>query len=1071
VRQHGHSCTKEEERGALTSRQVLLHKNAKEAKTQACPLAERKRMGEALQRSEEQLRAYIDQASDLIFTLDALGKITSVNRMACKVTGYSAEELLGSNSLRLVTETSRASTEQALRDILSGKSIDRVEVEILSKDKRQIWLEVRGRLITERGKITRIFQIARDITERRRMIEQIRTFSQFLSAAVNNSPDLIFIKDRNLRYVVVSDRACDFVGRPREEILGRTAQELYPKDFADSIERTDREVLEKGAAVDVPGMTGVHGEEYAGRTWHTKKAPLREASGNITHVISITRDTTERKRMEEELRRLARFPLENPNPVLRLSKEGVVLDANPGSELVLRSWGSRVGGEASKTWRDFVSDALKSGTSRSVDVVLGERVYLFTIVPVKDTNYANVYGRDITERKQREEALRSSEIRYMELAESISDVFFAMDSDLRYTYWNKASENLIGISAKDAIGKSIFDVFPDTEDTRRAVVMYREVLKTRQHKSFINEYRLGDKNFVFEIDVYPAEKGISIFIKDIADRKRMEEALKQSEKKLKALHGHARKLAVANTMEEVAKHTLDAMEFTLGFDVADFCTVEKDHIQICGSRGIPAANALREWPLDKPSVVVKSVYTKRTLRVPDTRKEPSFVDRRTFSATEKLQLSELAIPVLANGGVIAILNVESSRLNAFSDEDQELLETLAMHVGSALGRLKQVDELERLVEERTGELRASEEKYRLLVDNLTDVVFTIDLKGSITFGSSAAEKMTGYSVKQLLTMNMREVIAPEHFDEIQNRLQARMRGEKYLPQHQFDLIRADETRVPVEMSTAPLVTEGKLIGIQGILRDITERKRMDIIRDRFISAVTHELRTPLVSVKGYVDLALEESESIPEKVKSELQVAKRNTDRLLSLVNDLLDLSRMQSGKHQLDLQSMDFKQLIDHCAAEIQPFVNAKKQSLSLEVPAGPLPVQGDPVRLSQVLANLLSNASKFAPEGGGITVCVKDDADTIQVQVSDNGMGIRKEDLKRVFEPFAAIEKPTYVKGTGLGLSVSKGLVEAHGGKIWAESPGEGKGVTFTFTLPKNSADYLLAQPSCTPPLPTHR
>jgi signal transduction histidine kinase len=291
-----------------------------------------------------------------------------------------------------------------------------------------------------------------------------------------------------------------------------------------------------------------------------------------------------------------------------------------------------------------------------------------------------------------------------------------------------------------------------------------------------------------------------------------------------------------------------------------------------------------------------------------------------------------------------------------------------------------------------------------------------------------------------------------------------MRGEKYLPQHEFDLIRADETRVPVEMSTAPLVTEGKLIGIQGILRDITERKRMDIIRDRFISAVTHELRTPLVSVKGYVDLALEESESIPEEVKSELQVAKRNTDRLLSLVNDLLDLSRMQSGKHQLDLQSMDFKQLIDHCAAEIQPFINEKKQSLSLEVPAGPLPVQGDPVRLSQVLANLLSNASKFSPEGGGITVSVKDDADTIQVQVSDNGMGIRKEDLKRVFEPFAAIEKPTYVKGTGLGLSVSKGLVEAHGGKIWAESPGEGKGVTFTFTLPKNSADHLLAQPSNT-------
>ena len=126
---------------------------------------------------------------------------------------------------------------------------------------------------------------------------------------------------------------------------------------------------------------------------------------------------------------------------------------------------------------------------------------------------------------------------------------------------------------------------------------------------------------------------------------------------------------------------------------------------------------------------------------------------------------------------------------------------------------------------------------------------------------------------------------------------------------------------------------------------------------------------------------------------------------------------------------------------------------------------VQIDPARLTQVLTNMVGNAIKFSSPGGLVEVSAAENGPLVQVQVSDNGMGIRKEDLKRVFEPFAAIEKPTYVKGTGLGLSVSKGLVEAHGGKIWAESPGEGKGVTFTFTLPKNSADHLLAQPSNTP------
>jgi PAS domain S-box-containing protein len=118
----------------------------------------------------------------------------------------------------------------------------------------------------------------------------------------------------------------------------------------------------------------------------------------------------------------------------------------------------------------------------------------------------------------------------MGLAESISDVFFAMDSNLRYTYWNKASENLTGISAKDAIRRSIFNIFQDTEDTRRAAAICREVLKTRQHQSFINEYRLDDKNFVFEISVNPTENGISNFIRDITERKRADEGLRELEK-------------------------------------------------------------------------------------------------------------------------------------------------------------------------------------------------------------------------------------------------------------------------------------------------------------------------------------------------------------------------------------------------------------------------------------------------------------------------------------------------------------------------------------------------------------
>ena len=228
---------------------------------------------------------------------------------------------------------------------------------------------------------------------------------------------------------------------------------------------------------------------------------------------------------------------------------------------------------------------------------------------------------------------------------------------------------------------------------------------------------------------------------------------------------------------------------------------------------------------------------------------------------------------------------------------------------------------------------------------------------------------------------------------------------------------------------------------------------MERLRDRFISAVTHELRTPLVSIVGYVDYILTDKMEPPsEKVRSSLVVVKQESERLVNLTNELLDIRRIEMGRFQLNLQQLELKKVIDDCIREIQPLIEKKKQTFRSEIPTGPLMVQGDTTRLTQAVMNLLSNASKFTPEGGTVTLQVGQDIDSIKVQVSDTGIGIRREDLTRMFEPFAAIEKPSYFKGTGLGLSVTKGLVEAHGGRAWAESEGEGKGATFTFTLPKH-------------------
>jgi signal transduction histidine kinase len=225
------------------------------------------------------------------------------------------------------------------------------------------------------------------------------------------------------------------------------------------------------------------------------------------------------------------------------------------------------------------------------------------------------------------------------------------------------------------------------------------------------------------------------------------------------------------------------------------------------------------------------------------------------------------------------------------------------------------------------------------------------------------------------------------------------------------------------------------------------------MKDRFISSVTHELRTPLVSISGYLDL-IRKNERFQKETVSYLQVVRRNADRLLSLTTDLLDFQRLQAGRLQVALQPIDFVNVLNNCIKEIMPMINGRRQALKANIPRGPIRILGDTVRLTQVIMNVLDNASKFTPDGGRIMVRVEERGDQLITEISDSGIGIRRDDLKQVFEPFSAIKKATYIKGTGLGLSVTKGLIEAHGGTITVQSQGEGRGSTFTITIPKERA-----------------
>jgi signal transduction histidine kinase len=224
------------------------------------------------------------------------------------------------------------------------------------------------------------------------------------------------------------------------------------------------------------------------------------------------------------------------------------------------------------------------------------------------------------------------------------------------------------------------------------------------------------------------------------------------------------------------------------------------------------------------------------------------------------------------------------------------------------------------------------------------------------------------------------------------------------------------------------------------------------LKSEFVSLVSHELRTPLTAITGYLDLLAENvGDGSTAQQRQLLSIIQSNADRLVGLIDDLLDLSRIESGKVELRVTAVDISALITEVAKLFQPQIDARGQRLSLDLPQACALVQGDAERIRQILINLLSNAHKYTPSGGHIWVSTHDAEGYVHVDVRDNGIGLSPEEQAQVFNRFFRAREPAtrQVEGTGLGLAITRLLVEMQGGQITVTSaPGEGS--TFSFTLP---------------------
>ena len=240
-------------------------------------------------------------------------------------------------------------------------------------------------------------------------------------------------------------------------------------------------------------------------------------------------------------------------------------------------------------------------------------------------------------------------------------------------------------------------------------------------------------------------------------------------------------------------------------------------------------------------------------------------------------------------------------------------------------------------------------------------------------------------------------------------------------------------------------------GVWLVMEDVSELRRLQRIRAEFIDNLSHELRTPLTTISLLAETASRDAESASPRLRDRISKIEVETGHLIQMVNELLDLSRIESGTAQLLLDDVDMVRVVRSTAERLRLFAERQGLRIVLELPDRVSPVRGDEDRLGQVLVNLLHNAVKFSPNGGDIVAGVQETAEEITVWVRDPGMGVPRGDLARIFERFYKVDRARVRGrgGTGLGLSIARHVVDSHGGRIWVDSE-EGQGSTFSFTIP---------------------
>jgi len=390
-------------------------------------------------------------------------------------------------------------------------------------------------------------------------------------------------------------------------------------------------------------------------------------------------------------------------------------------------------------------------------------------------------------------------------------------------------------------------------------------------------------------------------------------------------------------------------------------------------------------------------------------------------------------------------------------------------------------ELEKIIFERTKELRESERKYRHLFENSPFSIALLNTKGIIIDINSTTYKLFGFEKEDLIGKNYLKLsnIFPSETKPGLRTLQELDRKRQpmniVMKPSTIRIFNKDNKMMWVDSELSTIEIGGELM-IQAIIQDVTDKKiaeeklkeserilrqqnielkELDRLKTDFISIAAHDLKTPLISVGGYIDLILLREKDLKDDIREDLNRVLSNVGRLESYINRLLDVMKIDAGKIEIIKKVENIYDIITDCLSELEYQISQKKIAINLNVPED-LELIVDRFRITQVFSNILSNAVKFSSNDDIININVLEENQNYIFKIKDQGKGLTSKEIKKLFGKFVTIGQATesysaFEKGSGLGLYISRGMIEVHGGKIWVKSEGRDKGAEFSFTLPK--------------------